>query len=164
MALKIIVAATLDNVIGLKNSLPFRLADDMKRFKEKTVGRAIVCGRTTYFSLPARFRPLPDRENIVLTHDPTELDGEMVTVVTDFKKVLERARSEEIWIVGGAEVYRQALPFVQEIHLTRVQAIVPGDAYFHGLDSAEWSLVDQERRAADDRNRYNFTWETWRRL
>ncbi len=163
MALKIIVAATMDNVIGQKNGLPFKLADDMKRFKEKTVGHPVVCGSTTYFSLPVKFRPLPDRENIVLTHNPSKLSGERVTVVTDFGKVLERAKTEDIWAIGGAEVYRQALLFAQEIHLTRVQAIVPGDVYFPAWDSSEWSLVSQERRSVDDKNEYSFTWEMWKR-
>jgi dihydrofolate reductase len=163
MGLKIIVAVAMNNVIGNKNSLPFHLADDMKHFKEKTVGYPVVCGSTTYFSLPAKVRPLPDRENIVLTRDPSKLKGERVTIVTDFTEVIERGLREELWVIGGAEIYELALPIAVELHLTRVQVILLGDALFPKWDSADWSLTSQERVAADEKNQYNFSWEVWAR-
>lgn len=162
--LKIIVAATLNDVIGQKNGLPFRLADDMKLFKEKTVGHPVVSGSTTYFSIPAKSRPLRDRENIVLTRDPAKLKDEKVTIMTDLTEVLERGRQENLWVIGGAEIYRQMLPVAEELHLTRVQAIVPGDVLFPKWDSSEWTLVSQESVVGDgEKNQYNFSWEVWRR-
>lgn len=157
-----IIAAVADNgVIGQKNGLPFRLKDDLKRFKEKTSGHPVVSGKTTYFSLPAKFRPLPGRENIVLTHHPETIEKERVTIATDFETVANRGKSEEIWIMGGAEVYRQALPFAQEMHLTRVHASVEGDVHFPEWDPEEWNLVSSERHEADEDNEFPFTWEKY---
>ena len=160
--LKIIAAVTIKRVIGQENGLPFRLADDMKRFKEKTVGHPVVCGSTTYLSLPAKFRPLPDRENIVLTRDPSKLKGERVTVVSDFAEIINRSHKEDLWIIGGATIYTLALPVTKELHLTRVQAIIPGDSLFPKWDSADWSLTSQEMVSADEKNQYSFSWEVWR--
>ena len=164
MALKIIVAATMNNVIGQDNGLPFALADDLKRFKEKTVGYPVVCGYNTYLSIPAKFRPLPGRENIVLTSNPRKLEGEKITIATDFNQILARAEKEDLWVIGGARVYAQALPKAHELHLTRVQAILPGQVFFPPWDSAAWTLTSQESIQAGESNQYNFTWEMWRRM
>jgi dihydrofolate reductase len=163
MALKIIVAVAENKVIGQKNGLPFRLAADMKRFKEKTVGHPVISGSTTYFSLPEKFRPLPDRENIVLTRNPEKLMAEKVTVSSGFAQIVERSAREDLWVIGGAEVYRQALPLAQELHITRVLAKVEGDVLFPEWDKAEWMLISSEQHSQDEKNEYPFVWEVYRR-
>jgi dihydrofolate reductase len=164
MALKVIAAVAMNGVIGQKGALPFRLSDDMQLFKKKTLGHPVVSGSTTYFSIPTKFRPLRGRENIVLTRHPDKLIGEMVTIYTDFADIAERAKRQDLWIIGGAEVYRQALPLAQELHLTRVQAVIPGDALFPEWDPGEWQLVSQEQMGAGEKNEYGFFWEIWKRL
>lgn len=163
MALKIIVAVAKNGVIGQKNGLPFELSADMDRFKKKTKGGVVVMGSTTYFSLPEKFRPLPERKNIVLTRDPSKLHGQRVTVVTDFNEVIVLGKERDIWVMGGAEVYRQALPLAQELHITQVLAEVEGDVLFPKLDKTEWMLISSEQHSQDEKNEHPFVWEVYRR-
>jgi dihydrofolate reductase len=161
--LKLIAAISTNRVIGKENSLPFRLKDDLKWFKEQTGKEAVLSGTATYFSIPARFRPLPGRENIVLTRHPNRLDGEGVTIVTDFAVVIERCKTENVWVIGGGEVYTLALPHVSEMYLTRVHADVRGDTKFPEWNSDEWNLISSESHGPDERNEYPFTWEIYQR-
>nr|AIA17508.1 Dihydrofolate reductase [uncultured bacterium] len=161
--LKLIAALSTNRVIGRENGLPFRLRDDLRRFKEQTGKEAVFGGSNTYFSIPAQFRPLPGRENIVLTRHPNRFDGEGVTVVTSLDIVVERAQTENIWVIGGGEIYTLTLPFVTEMYLTRVHANIRGDTQFPEWNPEEWTLVSSEYRPADEKNEYPLTWEIHRR-
>jgi dihydrofolate reductase len=125
----------------------------------------VLAGSNTYLSLPAQVRPLPGRENIVLTRHPNRFNGEGVGVITSFDDIIERARFEDVWVIGGAEVYKTALahPHLLEMHLTRIHANVQGDTRFPEWNAEEWTLVSSIDHPADEKNEYPFTWEIYRR-
>jgi dihydrofolate reductase len=159
--LSIIVAAADNGVIGSGNQLPWRLPDDLKRFKALSLGKPIVMGRKTFDSIG---RPLPGRLNIVISRQPgLEIPG--CRVVTSIDEALAAAQpAPEIVIVGGADIYRQILPRVQTIHLTRVHAEIAGDAVFPTLQEHEWREVAKEYHPADERHAHAFTFSTLERV
>ena len=159
--LSIIVAVADNGVIGSGNQLPWRLPDDLKRFKALSLGKPIVMGRKTYDSIG---RPLPGRLNVVISRRPgLEIPG--CTVVTSIDEAIAAAQpAPEVVIVGGADIYRQVLPQVQIIHLTRVHANVAGDVLFPQLQEHEWREVAKEYHPADERHAHAFTFSTLERV
>ncbi len=160
MKLSIIVAVADNGVIGRANALPWHLPDDLKRFKRLTMGHTLIMGRRTFESIG---RPLPGRCMIVLTRNSAfRPDG--ATVAPDLTAALAMvADEEETFIVGGADVYRAALPRADRIYLTQVHATVTGDVTFRPLDNDQWELIDAVHHPADTRHRYAFTFEEHRR-
>lgn len=159
----LIVAMTDDGVIGREGQLPWRLPEDLRRFKAATLGKPVIMGRKTYESIG---RPLPQRHNIVLTRQSnfTVADA-TVTVVPTLEAALHAAGEvAEVMIIGGAEIYRLALPLTQRILLTRVHAAVSGDTHFPTLDSSSWRVVTAERYPADDKHAYAMTFEELERV
>jgi len=158
--ISLIVAMAQNGVIGRDNSLPWRLPEDLKRFKAFTLGKPILMGRKTFESIG---RPLPDRLNIVLTRD-RGWSAAGVTVVHSVEAALAQAAgSEELVAIGGAEIYRLLLPFARRIYLTHVHADVPGDTYFPEFDAAQWADVDSSAQPADERHAYPVTFVTLER-
>ncbi|HWK49593.1 MAG TPA: type 3 dihydrofolate reductase [Steroidobacter sp.] len=159
--LSIIVAVADNGVIGSGNQLPWRLPDDLKRFKALSLGKPIVMGRKTFDSIG---RPLPGRLNVVISRQPgLEIPG--CTVVTSIDEAIAVAQpAPEIVIVGGADIYRQVLPQVQVIHLTRVHASVAGDVVFPKLEEHEWREVAKEYHPPDERHAHAFTFSTLERV
>jgi dihydrofolate reductase len=152
-----LVLARADNgVIGANNALPWRIADDMKRFKAITMGKPIVMGRKTWDSFPKR--PLPGRTNIVITRDANwRPDG--AVVVHSLDEALARAESEtpvEIAIIGGAEIYRLALSRANLIHLTEVHADAAGDVSLPAFDPAWWQETTREDRVTPEGLAYSY--------
>jgi dihydrofolate reductase len=132
----------------------------MKRFKALTMGKPIVMGRRTFDSIG---RPLPGRRNIVVSRQPG-LRIEGCTVVDSLEAALGAAGPvPEVCVVGGADVYRMALPYAQTLHLTRVHATVGADTFFPALDAAEWEEIACEDRPADERHPYAVSFVTLRR-
>ncbi|MFM9863073.1 MAG: dihydrofolate reductase [Micropepsaceae bacterium] len=134
----LIVAVAENGVIGRDGKLPWRIPEDMKWFKARTAGRPMIMGRKTWESFPKR--PLPGRTNIVITRDGLYA-AEGAVVVTSLKAALDVAYSEqpeEIMVIGGAEIYRAALPFARRIYLTSVHGDIAGDTRFPVLDRGEW--------------------------
>ncbi|HWY38979.1 MAG TPA: dihydrofolate reductase [Bacteroidia bacterium] len=164
MILSIIVAAAENNVIGKDNGLIWRLPADMKFFKETTTGHAIITGRKNYESIPEKFRPLSDRENIVITRQEN-YKAPGAVVVSSIENALEYVRqhhgNEEVFIIGGAEIYKQTLSMCHKIYLTRVHHSFEGDAFFPSLNENDWQLKNSEDFKADEKNAYNFTIQTW---
>lgn len=152
-----LVLARADNgVIGANNAIPWRIPEDMKRFKAITLGKPIVMGRKTWDSFPKK--PLPGRTNIVITRDAT-WKAEGAVVVHSLDEALVRARSEnpqEIAIIGGAEIYRQALPLADLIHLTEVHVDAGGDVSIPDFDAAHWRETARENHATPDGLRYSY--------
>ncbi len=164
MALKIIAAVAENGVIGKDGSLPWRLPEDLTRFRELTEGNIVLMGRKTYWSLPVLSRPLPNRENIVLTHSPHHVVGMSgATVIDNFEQVLDRSRIQNIFVIGGGEIYSLALPYVDEMFITRVHVYLPGNVFFPEFREGYWNLTFSERRAEGNGNQYNFTWQVWKR-
>jgi dihydrofolate reductase len=149
-----------NGVIGRDNTLPWHLPEDLKRFKRLTMGKPIVMGRKTFESIG---KPLPGRQNIVVTRD-ANYRREGVTVVNDAESALRAAGAvPEIMVIGGAELFRALLPRARRIHLTRVHGEIEGDVMWPALDDREWSVVEREAHAADERHRYAMTFEVWER-
>ena len=147
MKIALIVAASQNNVIGLDNQLPWHLPEDLQYFKAVTMGKPILMGRKTYDSIG---RPLPGRTNIVLTRD-ANWSAEGVVVVNDLdsataasEKACVAAGVDELMIIGGEQIYRKFLPVADKLYLTKVEAVVEGDAYFPAIDSDQWQQVAEK--------------------
>ena len=157
----IIVATDERGAIGHEGQLPWRLPEDLKRFKAITLGKPVIMGRKTWDSIG---RPLPGRLNIVVTRQPgLELAG--ATVVGSLDEALAAAGdAPEACVIGGAEIYRLALPLADTLHLTRVHATVAADTYFPVLGPQQWVEVAREERAADERHAHAYAFVELRRV
>lgn len=152
--ISLIVAVSTNDVIGADGDLPWRLSDDLKRFKAVTMGKPVVMGRKTYESIG---RPLPGRQNIVVTRqDSFMADG--CDVVRSTAEAIAAARgADEIMVIGGSQIYAAFLPLAERIYLTRVHTEVEGDVFFPPLDNQEWRELVSESFDADDSNDYACT-------
>ncbi|MBI2051365.1 dihydrofolate reductase [Candidatus Roizmanbacteria bacterium] len=146
MVSAIAALAVKNRVIGNRGKIPWHIPEDIKRFRDMTKGHAVIMGRKTYESIG---RPLPDRTNIVVTRDPA-YKAEGCIVVTTIDDALERAREfekEEVFIIGGGEIYKVAFPKTDRLYLTLVEGDYEGDAYFP--DYSEFKkVISEERRQA----------------
>jgi dihydrofolate reductase len=157
MQVTIVVAASTNNVIGRQGKLPWRLPEDLRRFRQLTMGKPIVMGRRTYDSIG---RPLPGRRNIVISRRRgLRIDG--CTVAQSPDEALSLADgADEVMIVGGERVYEGFLPQTDRIHMTRVHASIEGDAFFPELRPGDWQVVSSEEYPATGERRLAFTFET----
>ena len=160
MKLSMIVATAQNRVIGRDNALPWYLPNDLKYFKQTTLGKPVIMGRKTYESIG---KPLPGRTNIVITRQ-TDYLPEGVKVVHSVAEARDLAESvclidgqEEAMIMGGAEIYTLALPDADRLYLTEVHADVDGDAYFPEYDKTEWQQISREDFSAEGPNPYNYS-------
>ena len=155
------MAAAENGAIGKDNQLLWHLPNDLKFFKRTTTGHPIIMGRKTYDSVG---KPLPNRRNIVITRQPDYvIDG--AEVVHSLAEALALcATAAEVFIVGGAEIYRQALSVARQVYLTRVHAHVEGDSFFPALDEKEWTLMAAENHPKDERHAYSYTFMKYERL
>jgi dihydrofolate reductase len=146
--INIIVAASLNNVIGKDNSLIWRQSADLKRFKELTTNKTVVMGRKTYDSIG---KPLPNRRNIIITRQNIEIPGcEVVHSLEDALKV-----DDEIFIIGGGEIYEKSIILAHKVFLTRIHAVVEGDTYFPQLGN-DWKIEKSEFINKDDKNQFDY--------
>ncbi len=159
--ISLIVAASTNNVIGKQGDLPWRLSDDLKRFKALTMGKPIVMGRKTWDSIG---RPLPGRQNIVITRQG-DFVAEGCEVVASPEAAIEAAaNADEIMIIGGSHVYETFLPAADRIYLTRVQADIDGDAHLPEIDTKQWVTTSVERQSADENNDFDVEFTVLDRL
>ncbi len=158
--ISIIVAASENDVIGRQGELPWRLSDDLKRFKAVTMGKPIVMGRKTWESIG---RPLPGRQNIVITRRNGYTAEGCDVVASADDAVAAAGDAEEIMIIGGSEIYALFLPVADRLYLTRVHADVEGDAVLPALDAKDWQLASDERHEADENNEYDFSFRVYSR-
>lgn len=151
------VAVSENGVIGRAGVLPWRLPDDMKRFRRITLGHHVLMGRLTFESIG---RPLAGRVNVVLSRTPRELPQDVrgARDLEDGLAIARRAGETEVFVIGGTSVYAEALPRAHAIHLTRVHAEVEGDARFPEIDAAEWREASREPHPADERHAHAFTY------
>lgn len=158
--ISIIVAASTNNVIGVQGELPWKISDDLKRFKALTLGKPVIMGRRTHESIG---RPLPGRQNIVLTRQ-AGFDAQGCDVVASPQEALAvTSGAAEIFIIGGSEIYALFLPKANRLYLTRVHASIDGDAHFPDIDEQKWRLVDTEAHDASDANQFAFEFRTYER-
>jgi dihydrofolate reductase len=156
----LIAAINPQRVIGMEQKIPWHLPADLKHFKKHTLNHTIIMGRATYESLG---KALPRRRNLVLSRTITQLpDAE---VYASLEAALASCDTEqEIMIIGGAHLYKQAMPLAQRILLTQVDCSCEGDAYFPAMPSQNWVLESSEAHPADPTNPYAYTFQTWSRL
>lgn len=154
----LIAAAAENNALGKDNDLLWHLPEDFKRFKQITSGHHIIMGRKTFESFP---KPLPNRTHIIITRQEDYL-AEGCLVVHSLEEAIEIApQNEEVFIIGGAQIYKQALPFADKIDLTRVHIELDADAFFPEFNTSEWDLVFSEKHFKDEKHQYDFTFETY---
>lgn len=159
-SIHLIFARAANGVIGANNQLPWHLPEDMAFFKQKTAGGTVVMGRKTWDSLPARFRPLPGRHNVVVTRqagwqpDPA---SDQVSVAGDIAQALDAARAigKPVWVIGGAQIYAQALPLADEVWVTEIAQDFDGDAYAPTL-GAEWQEASRESHTSANGLAFSF--------
>jgi dihydrofolate reductase len=160
--LKILVAFDENRVIGKNNALIWHLPADLKRFKALTTGHVIIMGRKTFESIG---KPLPNRTTIVISRQ-YDLQIEGVILAHSVEEAILKAKSitrDDIFIVGGAEIYTLSLPLVDQVLVTQLHDIFEGDAFFPEISSEMWDLTEQERGITDDKNRYQFSYITYSR-
>lgn len=158
----LIAAVALNGTIGRDGDLPWHLPDDFAWFKAQTRGKPMIMGRGNWDSLGRR--PLPGRTNIVVSRTLAEAPG--AVVVRSLGAALEQAareQPEEIMVIGGADLYRLALPCADRLYWTRVEAEIDGDVAFPAVDWSAWRRIDARAHPADARHAFPFTIETWHR-
>jgi dihydrofolate reductase len=154
--LHLILARAANGAIGHQNQIPWQLPEDMAHFRQLTMGHPVIMGRKTWDSLPARFRPLPGRRNIVVTrqHDWQAEGAERASSVDD---ALTLCRSTpDVWVIGGAQIYAQAQPLAHDAHITEIDLTVEGDAYAPVFDPAQWRETARSRHTATNGLGYSF--------
>ncbi|MFZ6014620.1 MAG: dihydrofolate reductase [Bacteroidota bacterium] len=165
MIISAIAALAQNRVIGKNNDLPWRLPDDMKFFMQTTKGHHVILGRKNYDSLNPKFKPLPNRPNIVVTRQKG-LDAPGCVIVHSVEEgitLAERQKETEAFIIGGAEIYKIAMPYIQRLYLTEIHAVIDGDIYFPEFDKKEWKEVSRVPHPADERHPYAFDFVIYER-
>lgn len=154
-----IVAMANNNVIGKSNDLPWYLPADLARFKELTMGSTVIMGRKTFDSILNRIhKPLPGRKNIVISRNPDyKPDG--VVVVDTIEDALKLADSDEVFILGGEQIFKLAMPLIDRIHLTEVKMDIDGDAFFPNIID-DFQEIDRESHQKDEKNQYDYDFVT----
>ena len=156
--LTMIVAAGENNEIGLNQELLWHLPDDFKRFKELTTGHHIIMGRKTWETFP---KPLPNRIHIVISRDPDYKKPGCI-VVNSLEAAIEKsAIDSQPYIIGGGQIYEQALEYAQKMEITRVHGTFEADAFFPEFDPANWKLVNEEFHDIDEKHTLSFTYQTF---
>ena len=167
MTVSIVAARSENDIIGRGPDIPWHLPADLKHFKKLTTGHTIVMGRKTFDTIG---RALPNRRTIVITRN-TDFDNPDVTAASSLEEALrvaaqdpyERDGQVDIFIVGGGEIYKHALPRAATMFLTRVHAMIEGDVRFPEFGDEEWQCVSSERHPADEKNAFDYTFEVWER-
>jgi dihydrofolate reductase len=159
MRISIIVAVAENNVIGKNNTLPWHLPADMKYFKDKTMGHCVVAGRKNFESIPAKYRPLPGRINLVVTRNEHYAypQAEVVHSLEEAIKRAEELGETELFIIGGGEIFKQSLSIVDKIYLTRIHHAFDGDVFFPEIPEPEWKEISRKDCEADEKNLYRYS-------
>jgi len=142
--LSLIAAVAQNNCIGKKNDLPWNIPEDLKHFKDITSGHIVLMGRNTWESIPEKFRPLPNRKNIVITRDIKYMVPKGVEVYSSIDEALEKYKKQDLFIIGGASIYKQTIEKADKLFITEVHQFVDGDAFFPEIDKNVWQEVERE--------------------
>ncbi len=165
MTISLIAAVAQNRVIGKENDLPWRLPDDMKYFMQTTSGHHVLMGRKNYDSLPDKFKPLPNRINIVVTRQNNFI-ASGCTVVSSIEKGIDLAlenNETELFVIGGAQIYKQSLERANYLYLTEINAEIEGDTYFPSFEPNDWEEVSRKHHGIDDKHRYSFDFVIYKR-
>lgn len=157
--IKMIAALANNNVIGLNNQLPWKLPKDMKFFAEQTTNHTVIMGRKSWDSIPAKYRPLPNRRNIVISRQNLQIEN--VEVYNTIEAAIKAALGTTIFIIGGAEIYNLALPYANQLILTEVNAEVAGDTYFPKFDKSKYTEISRIKNQKDEKHAFDFDFVTY---
>ncbi|HQX43244.1 MAG: dihydrofolate reductase [Saprospiraceae bacterium] len=162
MIISAIVAMNPDGLIGDQNKIPWHLPADLKYFKKITLGHHILMGRKCFDSIG---KSLPGRKNIVVTKNPTFIvtDCIITNSIEEGILIAQQNKEEEMFILGGGEIYRQSMHLVNKLYLTMVQFNGSGDVFFPQIDYDEWSLISDEKHTSDDKNNYDYSFLIYKR-
>ena len=161
MKVSMIVAASANNVIGADGGLPWRLSEDLRRFKEITMGKPMIMGRLTFESIG---KALPGRRSIVLTRQ-VHYEAAGVDVVTTPEAALKLAGdADEVMIIGGGKIYEQFLPMSDRIYLTRIHAVFDGDTFFPEIREDEWRIVSSQPLPPNDERPFSISFQRLERI
>ena len=155
----IIAAAGENNSLGKDNNLVWHLPDDFKRFKELTSGNYILMGRKTFETFP---KPLPNRKHLIITRQDNYSVPENCFVFDTIQSAIDFTDNQDIWIIGGGEIYKQSMEIADRIELTRVHSDFEADTFFPEIGQ-EWELVSEEYHPVDEKHKYDFTYLTYNR-
>lgn len=159
--ISLIVAMTENNVIGRGGDMPWRLSNDLRRFKKITMGHYMLMGRKTFDSIG---RALPGRTTVVISRSVT-YDDPNIRVARSLEQAIALAKEDdEIFVTGGAQIYAMALPLANRLYLTRIHTELDGDTFFPTIEWKEWKLTDEQRNSADAKNDYDHSFLTYERI
>ncbi|HYG02694.1 MAG TPA: dihydrofolate reductase [Chryseosolibacter sp.] len=166
MIVSAIAAVSKNGVIGRDNDLPWKLPDDMKFFMETTKSHHVIMGRKNYDSLPSKFKPLPNRINIVITRQEDFEAPHCIVLndVTEAINIAESAGETELFVIGGAEIYKLTMEQTDRLYLTEIDAVVEGDTYFPNVDKNKWKEVLRKHHDKDERHAYAFDFVIYDRI
>ncbi len=165
MIISLIAALTENHVIGKNNDLPWSLPDDMKYFMKTTTGHHVIMGRKNYESLPKKFQPLPNRTNIVVTRQK-DFIAPQCHVVHSIQAGIDLAKQNneaEVFIIGGAEIYNQALNVTTRMYLTEIKTKLHGDTFFPDFKKDEWAELSRQHHDIDAKHPYAFDFVVYER-
>lgn len=163
MEIAMIAAVAANGVIGKNNDLVWNLPDDMKYFMNTTKGHHIILGRKNYESLPPKFRPLPNRTNIVVTRQPS-LNLTNTVVVNSLKQAFDYSKNQnKIFVIGGGQIYKQAFPFADTLYITEIHESFDGDTFFPEYDKNDWEEISRTFHPKDQRHAHAFDFVVYQR-
>ena len=162
--ISLIAAVAHQRIIGKDNQLPWHLPDDMKYFMNKTKHHTVVMGRKNFESLPPKFRPLPERTNVIITRQ-SDFQAEGCLVYHSWEAARRLDRPElELFVIGGSEIYQLALPDAQRLYLTEVEATYPGDRFFPDYNTRQWREISRHPHPPDNRHAVPFSFVVYERI
>lgn len=154
----LIAAAAENNALGKDNELVWHLPDDFKRFKQLTSGHHIIMGRKTFESFP---KPLPNRTHIIITNQKNYQPENCIVVHSINEALAAAPKNEDVFVIGGGQIYTLALPIADKIELTKVHSSFDADAFFPEIDHSEWTLINEEFHPKDEKHNFAFTYQTF---
>lgn len=166
MIISLIAALSKNRVIGKNNDLPWHLPDDMKYFMQTTKGHHVIMGRKNYDSIPEKFRPLPNRTNIVVTRQK-DFSAPNCTIVNSIEQgiaIAKKVNELETFIIGGAQIYKEGMALTQRMYLTEIQSDIEGDTYFPEIPSGKWKETSRIHHSIDARHKFKFDFVIYDRI
>lgn len=159
MTITLIAAAADNNALGKDNQMIWHLPDDFKRFKQLTTGHYIIMGRKTFESFP---RPLPNRTHVIITRQK-DYSAEGCIVVNSLEEAIKACpQDEEVFVIGGGEIYNQSIDIADKVELTRVHGVSPeADAFFPEIDLSKWKMIEEVFHPKDEKHAYDMAFETY---
>ena len=156
----LIAAVAVNNALGKDNQLLWHLLDDFKRFKNITSGHYIIMGRKTFESFP---KPLPNRTHVIITRQKDYTSENCIVVDSLQKAIAVCPKDEEIFIIGGGEIYNQSIEMADKLDITRVHHTFDADTFFPKIDLNKWKLTSEEFHPKDEKHHFDFTFQTYLR-